>query len=189
MANKFSVWAPNMNYKGSFGKAERQTILDPFAPSHEVQIFETKQEFASSTPKDELKGLGLSKNQINAMQQDASNPAEVLPPDQTSIKLANTIPDFSPMMRDLMLPQDYELANQVSLVQQSRVNYIKQENEFDDPSNFGNPALHDGSSFDKTTERGGKPQQNFPNTVTGYQANFLTEEDASYNSITSEVAF
>lgn len=137
--SKFDVGGAHFNYSGGFGKANKAMIFDPFAGRHETQIFETKKEFGGDVPKQELRGLGLSNIQSRDFMIDNKNPAEVLPPDEMSIRQINQAPDFEPMMRDLLVPGDYEPKDQVRLVQEGRANYIKQTLKFDNPDTFGDP--------------------------------------------------
>lgn len=179
---KYSIYGPANNYGGSFGKADREAIYDPYASFYKTKIFEDKGDFGGPAPKQELKGLGLSKQQVRDIDIDSKNPAEMLPPDEVSIREADLVPDFKPMMLNIMQPWDFELHNQVGLVQDSRENYIKQANLYDNPEVFHDQNMINGSTFDKATAVS-------HDTAAGRQVNFLTSEDTSMNLQTSEVAF
>lgn len=138
--SKYSVFGLQMNYNGSYGKAEPDMLLNPLANRFETDIMgdELKQTVMAmhGDGDSELRRFQLSSNQIRDMAIDAANPTEELPADFLSVMQAEIIPDFTPVMRDLGTPEDDKSHNQVALVQQGRLNYLRQQTLYDDPKVF-----------------------------------------------------
>lgn len=149
-----------------------------------------KESSVANESKSYLKHLGLNDNQIRDMHIDYKNPRDQLPPDVVSIRQAEIIPNFDPVMRDLLTPEDYDQQDQTKLVKDANLNYLKQSNFYSDTNQAGTDTYN--SDKMGRGERGlrAKQELEFNNpSATGAQTNFLDTEgglvDGIYNSSTA----
>lgn len=195
MSDRGSVFGPQLNYDGTFGKADQAMIYDPFASRFHTNIIDDNQNdimrMINGEAGDRLRSLQLTSSQIRDIAIDDTNPQQALPADVQSILQAEIVPDFKPVMRDLFLDSDFKSMDQVALVQQSRVNYLNQSNIYNDPKLFG-------SDIGKTSEGNqGSTQSISANkfwefsapSATGAQTYFLDSESNKLGQIENNVAF
>lgn len=151
----------------------------------------SKESGVANESKSYLKHLGLNDNQVRDMHIDYKNPREMLPPDIVSIRQAEIIPNFDPIMRDLLTDEDYKQQDQTKLVKDSNLNFMKQSNFYTDSNQVGTDEYN--STKMGKGERGIKAKQEleFNNpSATGNQTNFLDNESGLTNGIyNSSTAF
>lgn len=195
MSDRGSVFGPQLNYDGTFGKADQAMIYDPFASRFHTAIIDDNQgeimRIINGSAGDRLRSLQLTSSQIRDIAIDSSNPQEALPPDVQSIMQAELVPDFKPVMRDLFRPNDFKSMDQVALLQQSRVNYINQSNVYNDPKLFGSSVGRQAEGNEGSTQpiSANKFWEFSAPSATGAQTYFLDGDSNKMGQIENNVAF
>jgi hypothetical protein len=195
MSDKYTVFGPQINYNGTYGKANQEAIYDPFASRFHTNIIDDNQNeimrLINGHAGNSLRSLQLSSREVRDISIDTANPKEALPVDVQSLLQAEIVPNFEPVMRDLLLPSDYKQMNQVGLLQQSRMNYLNQAHLFDDSKIFGSELGKKEAGSQGSTQpiSANKYWEFSAPSATGAQTYFLDSESNKLGQIENSVAF
>ena len=196
MGDIYQLYNRLYNYKGGYGNCDKKKASDFTISDFEKSFIPIEEQYAKIG--DCCAGLITSKGLESRIKRDlaidAQNPQEKLPEDAASALMINTVGPFSGSYPpDLSKPQDFELNDNVRMVQQAFLNASKQQQLYESPEVMNDPSYNTdglGKGNDPSTQT---DVYQMDGSAAGRETNFLAgeHEDESYrkNSIETMVAF
>lgn len=193
MGTKYEIFDRTNNYKGGYGHADKKKVHSIDASRFEISFFPIEDLYAklSDHSSSMITTMGLASRERRNLAIDAQNPQEKLPEDPASALMQDAVPPFAwtTPHHNLDIPEDFELNDQVKLIQQAFLNAKRQASLYDDPQ-----VMQDETYNTDKVGKGNQPSRQIEvygmeGSAAGLTTNRLDDEPERVESIETMTAF